>query len=624
MVKRQIVWTLIGIAALVGSAAAEDPVYFADSDLKEAVESNLWVTDPTPTDMLGLQSLTCIECGITSLTGLEYADNLQSLNLRLNDFSNLSPLSGLINLTSLQLTINGISNIGPLSGLTNLKTLDLHGNQISNISPLSGLHQLKKLVLHRNQVSSLSALSGLNTLTHLDLQRNQITSLSAISGLNNLTTLLLEYNQISSISALAGMTSLRTLDLRQNPLNQAAYDTYLPMIEANNPGIDLKYPPRTFYRVAISSTEGGAVTDPGEGEFTYGEGEVVRLKAEAAPHFVFTRWDGNYSGTDNPIVLMVDQDYTIQARFASVQETLYVDDDAADDPAPGDAAQSGPQEDGTSAHPYDAIQEAIDVARDGTHIVVRPGTYRESIDLTGKSLVLSGLDPKATDYPVIDGNGVGPVVTFADESDPNALLSGFCITGGSGDLAGAILCADACPTIANCLIVGNGAADPNGAAIYCINSTAAWVNCTLADNCGPSALHAVDSDITVVNSILWNHGDAEIIANDTSAVTVSYCDLTGGWPGLGNIDADPLFAQPGTWADPDETEDVVWTAGDYHLRSQAGRWDPAAQMWTPDEVTSPCIDGGDPSGGAAQEPVPSGGLINLGAYGGTAAASKSP
>jgi hypothetical protein len=42
-----------------------------------------------------------------------------------------------------------------------------------------------------------------------------------------------------------------------------------------------------------------------------------------------------------------------------------------------------------------------------------------------------------------------------------------------------------------------------------------------------------------------------------------------------------------------------------------------------DGVTSPCIDAGDPNCLVGDEPIPNGGHINMGAYGGTAEASKS-
>ena len=65
-------------------------------------------------------------------------------------------------------------------------------------------------------------------------------------------------------------------------------------------------------------------------------------------------------------------------------------------------------------------------------------------------------------------------------------------------------------------------------------------------------------------------------------------------------------------------------SGDYHLKSQAGRWDPNSQSWVQDYVSSPCIDSGNPGCPLGDEPDPNGNRINMGAYGGTAEASKSP
>jgi hypothetical protein len=59
------------------------------------------------------------------------------------------------------------------------------------------------------------------------------------------------------------------------------------------------------------------------------------------------------------------------------------------------------------------------------------------------------------------------------------------------------------------------------------------------------------------------------------------------------------------------------------LKSQAGRWEAATGTWVIDDVTSPCIDAGDPNSPVGDEPQPNGERINMGAYGGTAEASKS-
>jgi hypothetical protein len=94
----------------------------------------------------------------------------------------------------------------------------------------------------------------------------------------------------------------------------------------------------------------------------------------------------------------------------------------------------------------------------------------------------------------------------------------------------------------------------------------------------------------------------------------------------GNTSADPCFANPGSWDDNGTTgdpNDDTWVDGDYHLKSQAGRWDPSTEDWIVDDVTSPCIDAGDPNSPTGEEPFPNGGRVNMGAYGGTAEAGKS-
>ena len=69
----------------------------------------------------------------------------------------------------------------------------------------------------------------------------------------------------------------------------------------------------------------------------------------------------------------------------------------------------------------------------------------------------------------------------------------------------------------------------------------------------------------------------------------------------------------------------VGNGGDYHLQSSAGRWDPNINNWVIDANTSPCIDAGNPGCPLGSEPMDSNNVrINMGAYGGTPTASKSP
>jgi L-ascorbate metabolism protein UlaG (beta-lactamase superfamily) len=177
---------------------------------------------------------------------------------------------------------------------------------------------------------------------------------------------------------------------------------------------------------------------------------------------------------------------------------------------------------------------------------------------------------------------------------------------------GSIYFYEACnPVIMNCLFIGNWG--KNGMAL-----------------CSDSRDDRTNS-IQLKNCILWN-GGKDISNLDNSIITITYSDIQGGWEGEGNIDVDPLFASPGFWADVNDPNIVVepnepnavWIGGDYHLKSEAGRWDPVSESWVVDDVTSPCIDAGDPNSPVGDEPEPNGGRINMGAYGGTAEASKSP
>jgi len=68
-------------------------------------------------------------------------------------------------------------------------------------------------------------------------------------------------------------------------------------------------------------------------------------------------------------------------------------------------------------------------------------------------------------------------------------------------------------------------------------------------------------------------------------------------------------------------------AGDVHLKSSAGRFDPAIVGYVTDDSAaenSPMVDAGNPSAPFGTEPMPNGGRVNMGRYGNTAEASKTP
>lgn len=146
----------------------------------------------------------------------------------------------------------------------------------------------------------------------------------------------------------------------------------------------------------------------------------------------------------------------------------------------------------------------------------------------------------------------------------------------------------------------------------------------------PYRLNPGGGKATLINCVIWDcqqpvtltDSSNQQIEDRGSHITIEYCNIEGGrnsvsisgsystltW-GLGNINADPRFADP--------------AAGDFHLKSEAGRWDPNSESWVKDDVTSPCIDSGDPNSDWTSEIWPHGERINIGAYGGTEEASMS-
>ena len=171
-------------------------------------------------------------------------------------------------------------------------------------------------------------------------------------------------------------------------------------------------------------------------------------------------------------------------------------------------------------------------------------------------------------------------------------------------------------TVTNSIFAGNRADE--GGAVCGRYFGPSLINCTLSGNSAQNGnaiswLYCLDSSsftMSITNCISRNGSDEIGRRNDKLPdITITYSNIQGGWSGEGNIDIDPLFA---------DSEN-----NDFHLKSQAGRWEPNIQSWVQDDVTSPCIDAGDPNSPVAFEPFPNGGIINMGAYGGSSQASMS-
>ncbi len=225
----------------------------------------------------------------------------------------------------------------------------------------------------------------------------------------------------------------------------------------------------------------------------------------------------------------------------------------------------------------------------------------------------------------------------------NPIIKNCVVSGNEADLgSGLYIAYESEPKIYNTIITGNKAS--SGGGLYVTDDSDPNItNCTISGNTANSGggVSTVESSLTKVrNSIIWDNTadegpDIYRGAGKTSPrygyLAADFSVLQSDWGGTGNIIADPCFAKLGYWADandpniPVEPNDpnAIFIDGDYHLQSQAGRWDPNSESWVTDANTSPCIDTGNPSSDWTAELWPHGKRINMGAFGGTPQASMS-
>jgi len=118
-------------------------------------------------------------------------------------------------------------------------------------------------------------------------------------------------------------------------------------------------------------------------------------------------------------------------------------------------------------------------------------------------------------------------------------------TGNTTNYFGGGMWNDGCsPTITNCTFTDN-TSSIDGGGMCNRNSSPMVTNCTFSGNIaieGGGMYSYNDSSPMVTNCILWGDSPDEIFNDEFSSTTVTYSDVQGGWPGTGNIDADPLFA----------------------------------------------------------------------------------
>ncbi|MHC4316018.1 MAG: choice-of-anchor Q domain-containing protein, partial [Planctomycetota bacterium] len=172
-----------------------------------------------------------------------------------------------------------------------------------------------------------------------------------------------------------------------------------------------------------------------------------------------------------------------------------------------------------------------------------------------------------------EGGGMSNLCGDEGPSEPVITKCAF-IRNYAKDFGGGMFSSVGFQTLTNCIFSENLA--EYGSGILVSQSVLTLISCTFggnsADDNGTLCSWYGNSELRLSNCILWDD-DNEIYNRDDSTIDITYSNVQGGWPGEGNIDADPRFVEPGYW-----DANGVWIDGDYHL--------------LPD---SPCIDTGDPN-----------------------------
>ena len=207
-VSRCFLGFMVAAILLIPHASAQI-VEIPDPNLERAIREELELSSHLPItqqDMLRIYRLIAADMQIENLAGIEYAHNLENLNIQNNPINDLTPIAGLRRLEDLQLSGIPIEDLTFLKDLTQLRDLHLFACNITDITPLENLTKLVVLNLEANRITDLSPLSNLTALKTLRLGHNFIVDISPLANLTQLKELDLYDNLILDFSPLAGLS----------------------------------------------------------------------------------------------------------------------------------------------------------------------------------------------------------------------------------------------------------------------------------------------------------------------------------------------------------------------------------------------------------------------------------
>ena len=240
------------------------------------------------------------------------------------------------------------------------------------------------------------------------------------------------------------------------------------------------------------------------------------------------------------------------AGDACAQTTWYVDDDAPGDAGLGDPTVSDPNENGSAAHPFDAIQEGIDAAVNGDTVLVLDGEYtgvgNRNLDFEGRLITVRSANGAAS--CVIDCQNLGRGFTFANGETAAAAVQGFTITNGSADHGGGMYNVGSSPTVTHCTFSSNAA--ESGGGMHNSYASPTVTHCTFSANEAGwgGGMYNFEGSPTVIHCTFSGdeaYVDGGGMRNQNSSPTVTNCAFSGNEAisggGMWNLDSNPTVTQ---------------------------------------------------------------------------------
>lgn len=252
-------------------------------------------------------------------------------------------------------------------------------------------------------------------------------------------------------------------------------------------------------------------TNSGSVEFSYWDKEAsgctdsaggtrVETTVEMRQQATFENWDF----TDIWDIVENTTYPFLREHIDSEIKIYYVDDDAEYDPGQGDSLVSDPCEDGSSKHPFDAIQKAVNQAYIDCNpscecndcyplVIVKQGWYygpgNFDIDTLGMDIYIKAEDGPWWTIIVPWWEGRGFLI---NKNETNCtVIDGFLILAGEASpvkigghyyhFGGAVYCGESSPIIKNCVMLLNYSYY-SGGAIYLYKSNAIIQGCELLLN----------------------------------------------------------------------------------------------------------------------------------------------